>query len=39
MQDFGCDVDFISAFTPCGALQVFTAYERNLQDLYFNMFS
>ena len=39
MPDFSCDVDVISAFTPCGALQAFTAYERNLQDLCFNMFS
>ena len=39
MPDFSCDVDVISAFTPCGALQAFTAYKRNLQDLCFNMFS
>ena len=39
MIDFNCDVDVISPFTPCGALQAFTAYERNLQDLFFNMFS
>ena len=39
MSDFSCGVDVISAFTPCGALQMFTAYERNLQDLCFNMFS
>ena len=37
MPDFSCDVDVISAFTPSGALQMFTTYERNLQDLYFNM--
>ena len=37
MPDFSCDVDVISAFTPSGALQMFTASERNLQDLYFNM--
>ena len=39
MPDFSCDVDVFSTFTPCGALQMFTAYERNLQDLRFNMFS
>ena len=39
MPDFSCDVDVISAFTPCGVLQMFTAYEQNLQDLCFNMFS
>ena len=37
MPDFSCDVDVISAFPPSGALQMFTTYERNLQDLYFNM--
>ena len=39
MPDFGCDADVISAFTPCGALQAFTACEQNLQDLGFNIFS
>ena len=39
MPDFSCDVDVISAFTACGALQMFTAYERNSQDLCFNLFS
>ena len=39
MADFSCDVGVISAFTPCGALQIFTAYEQNLQDLCFNVFS
>ena len=29
MPDFHCDVDVISAFTPCGVLQMFTAYEQN----------
>ena len=38
MPDVSCDVDVISAFTLCGALEMFTAYERNLQDLCFNMF-
>ena len=36
MPDFSCDVDVINPFTPCGVLQMFTAYERNLQDLCFN---
>ena len=35
MPDFSCDVDLISAFTEGGVLQMFTAYERNLQDLHF----
>ena len=39
MPDYSCDVDAISAFTPCAALQMFTAYKRNLQDLWYNMFS
>ena len=39
MPDFSYDIDVISTFTPCGALQKFTAYERNLQDLCFNMFA
>ena len=39
MPDFCCDVVVIIAFIPCGALPMFTAYERNLQDLRFNMFS
>ena len=39
MPDFSCDVDVIRAFTPCGAFQMFTAYEQNLQDLRFKMFS
>ena len=39
MPDFSSGVDVISAFTPCGALQMFTPYERNLQHLCFNMFS
>ena len=34
MPDVSCDVDVISAFTPCGALQAFTAYEQNVQDLF-----
>ena len=38
MHDFGCDVDVISAFTPRGALQMFTASKQNLKDLCFNMF-
>ena len=37
MPDFSCDIDVINAFAPCGALQMFTAYKRNLQDLYFDM--
>ena len=39
MPDFSCDVVVISAFTPCVALQMFKANERNLQNLFFNMFS
>ena len=39
MPDFSCDLNVISAFTPCGALQMFTTYEQNLQDLCFQMFS
>ena len=39
MPDIRCDVDVISTFTLCGAIQMFTAYEQNLQDLLFNMFS
>ena len=35
MPDFNYDVVVISAFKPCGALQMFKAYERNLQDLTF----
>ena len=35
MPDFSCDVDVISAFTAGGVLQMFTAYERNLQVLHF----
>ena len=34
MPDFSCDVDVISAFTPCGALQICTAYEQNLRLLF-----
>ena len=34
-----CDVDVISVFTRCGALQMFIAFERNSQDLYFNLFT
>ena len=37
MRDFSCDVDDITAFTPCGALQMFTIYEQNFQNLRFNM--
>ena len=37
LPDFNCHVDVISAFTPCGALQMFKAYKQNLQDFYFNM--
>ena len=39
MPDFSWGVDVSSAFTACGALQMFTAYERNSQDLCFNLFS
>ena len=39
MPDFCCDVDVISVFTRCEALQMFTAFERNSQDLYFNLFN
>ena len=39
MPDFSCDLNVISASTPCGALQMFTAYEQNLQDLCFQMLS
>ena len=38
MPDSSCDVDVLSAFTPCGALQMFRAYKQNLKDLSFNMF-
>ena len=38
MPNFCCDVDVISAFTPRGALQMFTASGHNLQDLCFNVF-
>ena len=38
MPDVCFDVDVISSVAPCGALQMFTAYERNLQDLCFNVF-
>ena len=37
MPDFSCH-DVISAFTPSGALQMFTAYERYLQNLCFNVY-
>ena len=33
MSDFSYDVDVISASTSCGALQMFAAYEPNLQNL------
>ena len=36
-SDFICDDDLISAFTPCGALQMFT-HMKNVQDLCCNMF-
>ena len=39
MPDISCDVVVISALTPWGALRMFTAYERSLPDLRFNMFS
>ena len=39
MSNFYCDGDVISAFTPCDAVQIFTADEQNLQDLRFNMFT
>ena len=39
MPDFCCDVDVISIFTPCGALQMFTAYKGNLPDFCFNVFT
>ena len=39
MPGFSCDVDVISVFTLCGALEMFTAYEQDLKDLYVNMFS
>ena len=39
MPDLSCDVDVICSFTPCGTLQMFTAYEWYLEDLCFNMFS
>ena len=39
MPDFTCDVTVVRAFTPCGALQMLTAYDRTLQDLCFDMFS
>ena len=39
MPGFSCDVAVISAFTPVGAFQMFTAYEQNLIDLCSNMFS
>ena len=40
MSDFSrFDVDVIGAFTPCGAFQVSTACERNLQNLCFNIFA
>ena len=39
IPDVSCDVNVISAFTSCGALQALTAYKQNLQDLCFNMFS
>ena len=39
MPDFSCDVDVISAFTPCGALQMLTAYARNLQDVFQYVFT
>ena len=39
MPGFCCDVDVLSVFTRCEALQMFTAFERNSQDLYFNLFT
>ena len=39
MPAFSCDADGISTFKPCVALYMFTAYERSLQDLSFDMFT
>ena len=39
MPDFSCDFDVISFSTRFGPLQVLTAYERNLQELCFNLFT
>ena len=33
MKDFSCGVEFISAFTLCATLKIFTAYERILKIL------
>ena len=38
MPDFSFDFDVVSSFTPFGAHQMFTEYERNLQDLCFCIF-
>ena len=37
MPDFCCDVDVLSVSKLCDALLMFTAYEPNLRDLFFNI--